>query len=62
MEALSHVLLAVFKYHDIFFLSVKQAPDFDYDFSGFKRLIQLLATSCTNIEQQVQKSGILAYP
>jgi hypothetical protein len=30
-----------------------KAPDFDYDFSGFTKLTQLLATTCTDIEGQV---------
>jgi hypothetical protein len=33
--------------------SSSNPPNFDYDFSGFDRLTKLLATNCSNIENQV---------
>ena len=39
----------------LLFLGFVQAnpPNFDYDFTGFTKLTQMLATSCSDIEGQV---------
>jgi hypothetical protein len=37
----------------LFGLAVSKAPNFDYDFTGFKYAAGFFAKSCTNIKQQV---------
>jgi hypothetical protein len=39
-------------------------PDFDYDFSGFKQLTQLMPTTCNDIEGQVcaYHNCLIAFP